>query len=91
MKLTIWEGVTHPHLALDSVFRMEKEVTEELGFSKKFVIEQRGNSNVRTYAQEFSAEYHSRMSGMVERRMKASIKMIARLAVDAPVTMFLVY
>ena len=76
-QLTIWEAITHAHLALDSVLRMEKEVTEEFGFSKKFVIEQRGRTNVRTYAQEFSAEYHRRMDGMVERRMKASIKMIA--------------
>jgi len=76
-QLRIWEGVTAAHLALDSVLRFEKEVTEDLGFSKKFVIEQRGNSNVRTYAQEFSAEYHKRLNGMVERRMKACIKMTA--------------
>ncbi len=76
-QLRIWDAVVQSHLALDSVLRFEKELTDEIGESKKFVIEQRGNSNVRTYSQEFSKEYHDQLNGMVERRMKAAVKLIA--------------
>lgn len=76
-QLRIWDAVIKAHLALDSVFLFEKELTEFRGSSTKFVIEQRGNSNLRTYSKEFSKAYHDKLSGMVERRMKASIKMIA--------------
>ncbi|MEQ9229862.1 MAG: S1/P1 Nuclease, partial [Cyclobacteriaceae bacterium] len=76
-QLRIWDAVVQSHMALDSVLRFEKELTDEIGESKKFVIEQRGNSNVRTYSQEFSKEYHDQLNGMVERRMKAAVKLIA--------------
>jgi len=76
-QLRIWDAVTKANMALDSVFLFEKEITATRGSSTKFVIEQRGNSNLRTYSQEFSKAYHDKLSGMVERRMKASIKMIA--------------
>ncbi len=76
-QLRIWDAVVQSHLALDSVLLYEKEVTAEIGESKKFVIEQRGNSNVRTYSQEFSKAYHDLLNGMVERRMKSAVKLIA--------------
>ena len=76
-QLRIWDAVTSANVALDSVFRFEKELTETRGSATKFVIEQRGNSNLRTYSQEFSKDYHDKLSGMVECRMKASIKLIA--------------
>lgn len=76
-QLRVWDAVTKAHLALDSVLRFEKEVTREFGASHKYVVEQRGTSNVRTYSQAFSKAYHEKLNGMVERRMRASIKMIA--------------
>jgi hypothetical protein len=76
-QLEAWKAVTNAHLALDSVLRFEKELTRDYPESKKFVVEQRGNVNIRTYSEYFSAAYHKRLNGMVERRMKASIKMIA--------------
>ena len=77
VQLKIWDAVVKSHLALDSVFRFERELTEAIGESKKYVIEQRGNSNIRTYSESFSKAYHERLNGMVERRMKAAIKMIS--------------
>ncbi len=76
-QIRIWDAVVQSHLALDSVLLYEKQVTAEIGESRKFVIEQRGNSNVRTYSQEFSKAYHDRLNGMVERRMKSAVKLIA--------------
>lgn len=68
-----WDAVKASHLALDSVLRIEKELTEEFTPNKKYSYEQRGNTVVSTYSYEFSQAYHHRLNGMVERRMRAAI------------------
>lgn len=68
-----WEAIEGSHRALDSVLRIEKELTNEFPSDKKFSFEQRGNVTISTYSFEFSQEYHRRMNGMVERRMRAAI------------------
>jgi hypothetical protein len=60
-------------MALDSVLGMEKELTKEFPSDQKYSFEQRGNVTIPVYSQEFSQEYHKRMNGMVERRMRAAI------------------
>ncbi|MES2799260.1 MAG: zinc dependent phospholipase C family protein [Bacteroidota bacterium] len=68
-----WGAVIGSHRALDSVFRIEKELTEEMPADKKYSFEQRGNVTISVYSYEFSQEYHKRMNGMVERRMREAI------------------
>ena len=68
-----WEAVETSHLALDSVLRIEKELTAEFPSDKKYSYEQRGNVTISVYSYDFSQEYHKRMNGMVERRMRAAI------------------
>ncbi|MDP5011581.1 MAG: zinc dependent phospholipase C family protein [Crocinitomicaceae bacterium] len=68
-----WEAVEKSHLALDSVLRIEKELTAEFPSDKKYSYEQRGNTTISVYSYDFSQEYHKRMNGMVERRMRAAI------------------
>ena len=68
-----WEAVEASHLALDSVLRIEKELTAEFPSDKKYSFEQRGNVTISVYSYDFSQEYHKRMNGMVERRMRAAI------------------
>jgi hypothetical protein len=68
-----WEAVQQSHYALDSVLRFEKELTKEFPEDKKYAYEQRGNLTIQTYSFEFSQEYHKRLNGMVERRMRAAI------------------
>jgi hypothetical protein len=68
-----WEAVEGSHRALDSVLRIEKELTAEFPSDRKFSFEQRGNITISTYSYDFSQEYHRRMNGMVERRMRAAI------------------
>lgn len=75
-QLTAWEAVINAHLALDSVLRFEKELTAVFPEDKKFVYEQRNRMNVRTYTKEFSKLYHDKLAGQVERRMRASVKMV---------------
>ena len=52
---------------------MEIDVTKDIGPDKKYSFEKRGNTTVSVYSYEFSQEYHRRMNGMVERRLKAAI------------------
>ena len=75
-QLEAWEAVTHAHNALDSVLYFEKFLTEKIGESKKYGFETRGSATVRVYSYDFSKAYHDKLSGMVERRMRAAIKMV---------------
>ncbi len=75
-QLKAWEGVTLAHLALDSVLRFERELTQKFAASKKYSYEPRGAGTVRVYSYDFSKAYHDRLNGMVERRMRASVKMV---------------
>ena len=68
-----WDAVRASHLALDSVLRIEKELTKEFPSDRKYSYEQRGNTTISVYSQEFCEAYHRRMNGMVERRLKAAI------------------
>ncbi|MEM8938381.1 MAG: zinc dependent phospholipase C family protein [Bacteroidota bacterium] len=76
IQLRIWDAVVKAHEALDSVLFFEKELTKKYPESKKYSYEERGQSTVRTYSYNFSREYHRKLNGMVEQRMRASIKMV---------------
>lgn len=69
----IWKAVKESHLAVDSVLRIERELTAEFPPDAKYSFEQRGTVTVPVYSYEFSQEYHRRMNGMVERRLRAAI------------------
>ncbi len=69
----IWKAVKESHLAVDSVLRIERELTAEFDPDAKYSFEQRGNTTVSVYSYEFSQEYHRRMNGMVERRLRQAI------------------
>ena len=56
----IWDAVKASHLAVDSVFKLELEVTADMDPDA-------------VYSYEFSQEYHRRMNGMVERRLRSAI------------------
>ena len=68
-----WQAVEGSHKALDSVLRIEKELTAEFDTDKKYSFEQRGNATLSMYSYDFSQAYHQRLNGMVERRMRAAI------------------
>ncbi len=75
-QLRAWKAVAEAHMALDSVLLFEKELTEKFPESKKYSFEERGNITTKVYSYEFSKPYHDKLSGMVERRMRASVKMV---------------
>ncbi|MCB0737894.1 MAG: zinc dependent phospholipase C family protein [Bacteroidetes bacterium] len=74
---TAWDMVEASHAALDSVLLFEKKLSESFSEDKKYAYEERGQAMVRTYSLEFSTAYHNKLNGMVERRMRAAMAMVA--------------
>lgn len=68
-----WNIVKQSHYALDSVFSVEKELTELFDDDKKYSFEHRGRVVMKVYSEDFSMEYERRLNGMQERRMRESI------------------
>src|SRR6478735_9407470 len=74
-QLTIWKAIEGSNLQLDSVFLLEKRLSEKFG-EKKYSFETKGKQTMKVYSAEFSAAYHEALTGMVEQRMRGAIKMI---------------
>ncbi|WP_035333135.1 zinc dependent phospholipase C family protein [Dyadobacter crusticola] len=74
-----WQIVAESHASVDSVFLFEKELTEQFRNDGKYSYELRNNVLTRSYSREFSERYHRMLQGQVERRMKASIRMVGDL------------
>lgn len=74
-----WDVVLQSHLALDSVLSFERQLNDEFPTDKKYSYEQRGAVTMKVYSEEYSMEYHRRLDGMVERRMRGSILRTASL------------
>lgn len=74
-----WDMVTVSHAAKDSVLLFEAELNKEWPSDQKYTMETRGQTLMKVYSQEYSAEYHRRLNGMVEKRMRAAIHAIGSL------------
>ena len=74
-QLAIWEIIMQSQAAVDSVLKEEKKLSVQFG-EKKYAFETKGKTTQRVYSKEYAKAYHQLLNGMVERRMKASIKMI---------------
>jgi hypothetical protein len=75
VQLTAWRAVMKSNAALDSVFRLEKELFKKEG-NQKFSFETKGRQTQKVVSFSYSKKYHNLLSGMVERQMRASVKMI---------------
>jgi hypothetical protein len=69
-----WEAVRQSHYAVDSVLSFEKELSIMYG-DRKYAVEEKGKMIANVFAVKYSDAYHKRLAGMVERQMRASIKM----------------
>lgn len=74
-QLRAWEAIIQAHQALDSVLSFEKKLSEKFPEDKKYTLEERNMTLVKTYSRKFSQAYHDLLNGQVERQMKASVKM----------------
>ncbi|HTH54624.1 MAG TPA: zinc dependent phospholipase C family protein [Cyclobacteriaceae bacterium] len=73
-----WKIVVHTNEALDSVLRFEKQMSELWG-EKKYNFESQGKLTIKVFSVGYSKAYHDKLSGMVERQMRASVLMIGSL------------
>ena len=71
----MWEVVKESHACVDSVLTFEKQLTQR-ELSRKYSFETRGKQTIKVYSYRYSKLYHNMLSGMVERRMRKSIKTV---------------
>jgi hypothetical protein len=74
---TAWQIVLSSAKATDSVLSFEAQLTKQKGTAVKYAYEWRNQQLIRQYSFAFSKEYNQALNGMVERRMKSSIHMVA--------------
>jgi hypothetical protein len=73
----IWERVLESSLAADSVLSMERELTRRTGSDLKYSYEYRSGKIIRQYSAYFTTAFNKVLNGMVERRLRLSIKSVA--------------
>lgn len=73
-QLAAWKAVTSSHEAVDSVLKEERKLSDRFG-DKKYSFETKGKQTQKVYSREYAAAYHAILQGMVERRMRAAIKL----------------
>ncbi len=74
-QLAIWKGIESANLQVKFVLSEEKKLAEKFR-EKKYSFETKGRQTVKVYALEYSKAYHKILDGMVERQMRAAIKMM---------------
>ena len=74
----VWEAVATANHQVDSVLTLEKGLTLKME-NHKYTFEERGKQLNRVYTREFSRAYHDLLAHMVERQMRASVKMTGDL------------
>ncbi len=74
-----WRIVKQSNAAVDSVLKLEAQLTKDFPSDKKYSFETRGNALVKVYSEEFSKAYNILLNGMVERRMLSSVEMVGSL------------
>ena len=68
-----WNIIRESYAAHDSVLLLERELTKKYSPDRKYSYEEKGNTIIRVYSKEFSADYQKLLNGMVERRMRSAI------------------
>ena len=72
---SIWRSVFEANKLVDSLLRVEEEITYLIGASKKYAFEDKGKRTVKVYSEKYSNAYHQAMPA-VELQMQRSIKII---------------
>ena len=69
----IWEIVTSSHQYVDKVLAVERALKMEYPMDQQTCYEERKGKTVSTQCRDYSAEYHRRLEGMVEERMRQAV------------------
>lgn len=68
-----WQAIRSSHALVDQLLSAEKKLALQFQ-EKKFAFETRGSVTIKVFSAEYSSAYHRTLAGMVEARMRASIK-----------------
>lgn len=71
-----WRIIRESFALVDSVLTIEKVLSESFRDDAKYAYITRNNVLVRSYSDAYATAYHDAMQGMVQRRMRASIRRI---------------
>lgn len=74
-QIAIWQGVESAHMAVNFVLSEEKKLAEKFR-ERKYSFETKGRQTAKVYSQEYAKAFHKILDGMVERQMRAAIKLI---------------
>jgi hypothetical protein len=72
-----WDRVLESAAAADTVLLVERMLSAATPPDRKYAYDMRQGLLVRQYAAGYTAAYHQRLNGMVERRMRQSIYAVA--------------
>jgi len=72
----IWEVIESSHLKVDSVLQIEKQLSESFSEDRKYAYRKTGKTERRDYSEQYAEAYAALLRGMVERQMRASVKLI---------------
>ena len=72
-KLYFWDVILDSHQLLDSVLIIEKELSQQFPQDQQYCYEERLGRTIRTQCKAYAAAYQSRLNGMIEDRMQATI------------------
>src|SRR5690606_10302006 len=78
IQIEIWKVIEQSHQQVDSVLLLERRLSTKME-EKKYSCETKGRQTQRLYSQEYSQEYHEWLNGMVERQMRAAVKMTGNI------------
>ncbi len=78
VQLAAWRAVAKANAALDSVLIFEQQLYKKEG-NNKFNFETKGRQTQKVVSASYSKTYHKLLSGMVERQMRASVKLVGDL------------
>lgn len=72
-----WNIIKESHALIDSVLHLEKTLHREFPADRKYAYVLRNGTIQKNYSEAYTKAYHERLNGMVERRMRASIRRTA--------------
>lgn len=74
-----WQASEGSFASIDTVLGFEKTLNVKFDESKKYSIEYKGATQIKTFSKEYAAAYHNMLKGQVERRLKESILMVSNM------------
>lgn len=74
-----WQASEGSFAAKDSVLEFERKLNATFPSDQKYTLEQKGQSQVKSYSKAYSQAYHDMLHGQVERRLRQSVLMVGSI------------